>query len=28
VEAAGFVEVETGQTRFRPLGFVSARVAA
>jgi len=22
VEAAGFVDVETGQTRIRPLGFV------
>jgi SAM-dependent methyltransferase len=28
VEAAGFVDVETGKMRFRPLGFVSARLAA
>jgi len=28
VSGAGFVNVETGNTRFRPLGFVSARVPA
>jgi demethylmenaquinone methyltransferase/2-methoxy-6-polyprenyl-1,4-benzoquinol methylase/phosphoethanolamine N-methyltransferase len=28
VAAAGFADVESGQSRFRPLGFVSARVAA
>ncbi len=28
VAAAGFADVESGETRFRPLGFVSARVPA
>jgi hypothetical protein len=28
VAAAGFANVESGETRFRPLGFVSARVPA
>jgi ubiquinone/menaquinone biosynthesis C-methylase UbiE len=28
VTAAGFADVQTGDTRFRPLGFVSARVPA